>query len=88
MGAFSLNFLSGTSTINVKTKINALKLPEKLELLITEFNYLQNLLGFEIFTHPSGSDRIKLVNEYLKDSSVENNKETFKKVFVKIWNMK
>ena len=63
------------------------KLPGKMEVLIKDFNYLENLLGAEIFTHPSGEDRIKSINKYLKNSTAENNEKVFRNNFVEIWHM-
>ena len=59
------------------------KLPDDLEELEKDFTVLQNLLGGETFTHPSGLDRISFIKTFLAESSV--NSDAFKKFFTEIW---
>lgn len=64
-----------------------LKLPEYKKLIHSSFNKLKLLLGAETFTHPSGKDRIKMMNKYLNQVDKTNKKEIFEKQFKKIWQM-
>lgn len=55
--------------------------------LTTNFERLQNLLGPEIFTHPSAVDRVALMREYIDKSSEESANKSFQEIFEKVWNM-
>ncbi|SDW73857.1 Peptidase family M48 [Lutibacter oricola] len=63
------------------------KLTDQNEALILNFNYLESLFGPQSFTHPSGINRIKFLNEYLSMCNGVNNNEIFKLLFIKIWKM-
>lgn len=55
--------------------------------LATNFERLQNLLGTEIFTHPSAVDRVGLMREYIEKSNEESVNKSFQEIFEKVWNM-
>lgn len=55
--------------------------------LTTNFEGLQNLLGTEIFTHPSAVDRIALMREYIDKNKEESANKSFQEIFEKVWNM-
>ncbi len=54
--------------------------PKQRELIVTNFDKLQNLLGYGSFTHPSGKKRVQLLKNYLS-------KKSFETSFKSIWNM-
>ena len=66
----------------IKTKLN-----NEFRLLSTDFPFLENLLGGSTFTHPSGSDRMNVIQTYLENSLSTNNDEAFKINFLRIWEM-
>jgi Zn-dependent protease with chaperone function len=61
-------------------------LNEQVDLVYDNFTLLSNLLGPKSFTHPSNTERIKAMKEYL-NSSNDNSLSIFKEFFKKTWNM-
>ncbi|MDO6803260.1 hypothetical protein Q4595_12445 [Wenyingzhuangia sp. 1_MG-2023] len=61
--------------------------PEHFESLLSNFKYLESLLGVSTFTHPSGTERINAINEYLALSKETNSTVAFKEMYAKFWNM-
>ncbi len=56
-------------------------LPKQKEIMVKNLDKLENLLGYsDSFTHPSGKERIKSLQNYLKQQSFESS-------FKSIWNM-
>lgn len=60
---------------------------EQSKLLRNDFVSLKSLLGSETYTHPSGLDRIELMNAYYAESNKYKAIIAFKNVFTQIWDM-
>lgn len=63
------------------------QLPEKMKLIYSDFENLKNLLGSGSFTHPSGTKRINIMNQYLIGAEMNTSSDSFETVFKQIWNM-
>ncbi|WBL22733.1 hypothetical protein [Zunongwangia sp. HRR-M8] len=64
-----------------------LKLPETFELIQNDFETLQEILGAETFTHPSGENRILSMKLYIDDCSSKEEIKAFEQRFETIWTM-
>jgi len=49
------------------------------------FNILKSILGTETYTHPSGENRVKLMNDYIELSKRKIETIAFKEIYLKIW---
>ena len=56
-------------------------------VLKTNFEVLQNLLGPEIFTHPGAVDRVTLMKDYVEKSMNKKANTIYQEIIEKIWNM-
>lgn len=62
-------------------------LPEEMSLLHKDFNVLKVLLGKGDFMHPSGLERVKMMEIYINQSLKAPLPVVFKKRFKSIWQM-
>lgn len=63
------------------------QLPEQMKLIYSDFENLKTLLGAGSFTHPSGTKRINMMNQYLLEAETTSPFNSFETVFRQIWNL-
>lgn len=63
------------------------ELPSQFNQLKSSCSTLKNLLGSEIFTHPSGVDRIASLEVYFQACVIQNDNISFQNRFKSIWKM-
>lgn len=61
--------------------------PKQLDLLRKDFSFLKVLLGKGDFMHPSGVERVKMMENYINQSTKKDALTTFKNLFKKVWYM-
>lgn len=61
--------------------------PKQLDLLRKDFSFLKELLGKGDFMHPSGVERIEMMQTYMNESSKKTPLFVFESFFKQIWYM-
>lgn len=61
--------------------------PKQIKLLNTDFDTIKQILGSSDYMHPSGAERVELMKKYINESEKELPSNTFKKMFIEIWNL-
>lgn len=62
-------------------------LPKQFNLLQKDINSVKKILGNGNFMHPSGIDRVKLMQTYIDESRNKTSAVVFENIFRQIWNM-